>query len=65
MLVKQLEHGKQAEREAVQRTLHHWQSDPDLAGLRDPAALAKLPQKERDEWQQLWANVAALLQSTQ
>src|SRR5262249_20630856 len=26
----------------VQKKLRHWQQDPDLAGLRDPAALAKL-----------------------
>jgi hypothetical protein len=39
----------------VQKTLHHWQQDSDLAGVRDPAALAKMPEAERAEWQKLWA----------
>jgi hypothetical protein len=37
------------------------QKDADLAGLRDPDALAKLPEAEREPWQQLWTDVAALL----
>ena len=32
----------------------------DLAGLRDPAALAKLPLAESKEWQTLWAEFKAL-----
>jgi tetratricopeptide (TPR) repeat protein len=38
-----------------------WQTDPALAGVRDPEALAKLPDAERAEWQQFWKDVAALL----
>jgi tetratricopeptide (TPR) repeat protein len=38
-----------------------WQTDPALASVRDPAALAKLPDSEREEWRRLWADVAALL----
>jgi serine/threonine-protein kinase len=38
-----------------------WQTDPALAGVRDQAALAKLPDAEREEWQRLWTDVAALL----
>jgi hypothetical protein len=41
--------------------LRHWQSDPDLAGVRDAPALASLPEAERGEWQRLWADVQALL----
>jgi serine/threonine-protein kinase len=41
-------------------TLRHWQTDPDLGGVRDPDALALLPEAEHQEWQQLWADVAAL-----
>jgi serine/threonine-protein kinase len=48
-------------RPQVQRALHHWQKDTDLAGLREQAALANLPQAERAAWSQLWADVAALL----
>ena len=33
---------------------------PDLAGIRDAAALAKLPADEQKEWQALWARVAEL-----
>jgi len=41
--------------------MRHWQTDADLAGVRDKEALAKLPAEERQRWQQLWADVAALL----
>ncbi len=55
----------EADRAAAQRTLRRWQYDPDLAGVRDPAALGKLPDAERDAWRQLWADVDALLQRVQ
>jgi tetratricopeptide (TPR) repeat protein len=42
-------------------TLTIWQTDPALSGLRDRAALAKLPTDERESWRRLWADVAALL----
>jgi hypothetical protein len=51
-----------AARARVRYSMNHWQSDLDLAGLRDPKALAKLPEAERKECQQLWADVKALLQ---
>jgi eukaryotic-like serine/threonine-protein kinase len=37
----------------------NWQKDPALASVRDPAELAKLPTADREQWQRLWANVAA------
>jgi hypothetical protein len=43
------------------QTLSHWQKDSDLAGIRDEAALAKLPAEERTAFTQFWADVAALL----
>ena len=49
----------------VQRTLAHWRSDTDLASLREPAALAKLPDEERRAWQKLWADVDALLKRSE
>jgi tetratricopeptide (TPR) repeat protein len=58
---QRLNAGKPPERKAVQQTLEHWQTDPDLAGVRDQAALAKLPEAERQEWAKLWAEVATLL----
>jgi serine/threonine protein kinase/Flp pilus assembly protein TadD len=48
-------------RAAVAKTLRHWQTDADLAGLRDPDALAKLPDTERAECNKLWEDVNALL----
>ena len=60
---KQLESGPPADRTAAQQALRHWQQDRDLAGLRDAAALAKLPAKDRTACAQLWADVAALLEA--
>jgi serine/threonine-protein kinase len=38
------------------RTLRRWQSDPALAGTRDPGAL---PEAERPAWEQWWRDVAS------
>jgi serine/threonine-protein kinase len=61
MWAKQAASEKPNERELVQKILKHWQSVADLAGVRDPEALAKLPEAERDAWGKLWADVEALL----
>jgi serine/threonine-protein kinase len=45
----------------VKPFLQHWQRDPLLAGLREPAALKKLPKTEQEAWNKLWADVEALL----
>jgi serine/threonine-protein kinase len=52
-------------RAAVQRTLRHWQTDPDLAGLRDAVQLVKLPQAEWGVCLKLWTDVEALLKRAQ
>jgi hypothetical protein len=52
-------------RARVGRALHRWQRDPGLAGLRDAAALTKLPPGERQECGRLWADVGALLRRAQ
>jgi hypothetical protein len=44
----------------VARTLASWKEDSDLAGIRDEAALAKLPEGEREAFRSLWADVEAL-----
>jgi len=49
----------------VQQALRHWQKDTDLAGIRDKAALAKLPAQEQKAFTQLWADVAALLKKAE
>jgi Tfp pilus assembly protein PilF len=48
----------------VAAALTWWRSDPDLAAARDDAALAALPEQERREWRQFWAEVDALLSGT-
>jgi len=42
--------------------LRPWLTDPDLASVRDPALLAKLPSVERQAWQHFWLEVAKLCQ---
>jgi Tfp pilus assembly protein PilF len=44
----------------VQQRLTNWRSDPDLASVRDPQALERLPEKERAAWQALWRDVDEL-----
>jgi tetratricopeptide (TPR) repeat protein len=44
----------------LQKTKQHWQQDADFAGLRGDA-LARLPQAERESWQQLWADAEQTL----
>jgi hypothetical protein len=54
-----------AELQALRKEVHYWQEDGWLSGVRDKAALAKLPDAERQAWEQLWADVAALLKRAQ
>jgi serine/threonine-protein kinase len=56
-----LESGTAADRAQVKTLMRHWQADADLAGLREPGALAKLSTEERGEWLALWKEVGALL----
>jgi serine/threonine protein kinase/tetratricopeptide (TPR) repeat protein len=44
--------------------LQHWQKTPDLAGVREAAALARLPAAERPDWQKLWQDVEELRRAT-
>jgi serine/threonine-protein kinase len=57
---KQLEGGTALTSTLAQQTLHHWQRDRDLAGVRDAAALNRLPEAERLAWQHLWTDVASM-----
>jgi tetratricopeptide (TPR) repeat protein len=59
------EKGSAKSRATVNQVLRHWQQDPDLAAVRGPDALAKLPAAERDAWKKLWAEVDALLKRVQ
>ena len=49
----------------VTKNMRLWLADVDFAGVRGPAALAKLPEAERAAWQKLWSDVAATLARTQ
>jgi hypothetical protein len=58
---KQAEKATPAARAAIQKQLRHWQTDDDLAGVRDETALARLPAEEQPGWRKLWASVTATL----
>src|SRR5262249_31248838 len=45
---------------SIQQRLAHWLGNALLAGVRDTQGLAKLPEEERQQWQKLWVDVAAL-----
>jgi hypothetical protein len=47
-------------RRVVVQQVQHWLDDPDFNGVRGAAALAKLPESERQAWQELWSEVGAL-----
>jgi serine/threonine protein kinase/Flp pilus assembly protein TadD len=49
------------ERAAVAKVLQAWQQDADLACVREPGALAKLPVEERDDWKKIWTELDVLL----
>jgi serine/threonine-protein kinase len=56
-----IDSGVAGSRRAAVVDLQQAQADPDLAGVRDPAALALLPEAEQIEWRKLWMEVDALL----
>jgi hypothetical protein len=55
-----LDSDSQGARDLAKRMLEHWQVDPDLAGLRDPEALDRLPPAERQKCRTLWKDVDAV-----
>jgi hypothetical protein len=61
MWSKQLESKAPQAPMRVRGKMLRWQQDRDLAGVRDAAALAKLPETERAAWSKLWAGVAEML----
>ena len=60
-----LDSGLPAVRPAVLKGLRHWKEDPDLDGIRDPAALSSLPGEERRLWQSLREEAATMLKRIQ
>jgi len=55
-----LDAGSAEMKAAVAPNLAHWKVDADLAGIRDPDPLSKLPEAEQKSWRTLWAEVEAL-----
>src|SRR5262249_47368587 len=49
----------------IAQRMEHSLQDPDFDGVRSENAVAKLPEKERETWRQLWADVAELLAKVQ
>ncbi len=58
---KALDKGNAQTKADVRWHMRFWQSDSDLAGLREPGALEALSPDERKECLALWQEVAALL----
>jgi tetratricopeptide (TPR) repeat protein len=59
-LTKQVKRTDPADLLRVWDRLQDWLEHPDLAGLRDPRALAKLAADEQESWQQFWSDVQTL-----
>jgi tetratricopeptide (TPR) repeat protein/tRNA A-37 threonylcarbamoyl transferase component Bud32 len=55
------EKGNAAARQLMAQRLAHWQKDADLSAVRDKKWLDAMPETDRRRWQQLWADVEALL----
>jgi hypothetical protein len=62
---QQLEVGTDSARRELRAALQRWKADVDLAGIRDPGALDKLPEKERQGWRDFWREVDTLLAKAQ
>jgi Tfp pilus assembly protein PilF len=62
---KQFQSGAVKSIVAVAKTMTFWQIEPDLAGVRDEPALAKLPKAEQEAWHHLWADVGKLSKQAQ
>jgi tRNA A-37 threonylcarbamoyl transferase component Bud32 len=58
---QQLSSASPAEATAARQVLEALRGLPVLAGVRDPAALASLPEPERQVWQAFWQEVEGLL----
>jgi serine/threonine-protein kinase len=56
-----IDSGSPAARKTNRLALARWRTEPDLACVREPSQLNKLPADERKEYLALWADVAAVL----
>jgi serine/threonine-protein kinase len=58
----QLKSKESTQRQNVIKYLSIWQTEPNLAAVRDAPGLVQLPEAERQTWQQLWLEVAEVVQ---
>ena len=58
---RMLANANEQQRGFIPQTLQQWKQDADLAGIRDDAGLASLPEAERAALEQLWNDVDELL----
>jgi hypothetical protein len=63
MQARKLSSANPAEATAARQVLEVLRGLPALAGVRNPTALANLPDPERQTWQALWQEVEGLLRS--
>jgi hypothetical protein len=60
-----LDNGSGTAPDLAKKMLTLWQTEPDLAGIRDPSAMDKMPADERAECLTLWQEVGSILKRVQ
>jgi tetratricopeptide (TPR) repeat protein len=60
---EQVKSGKPEQTRDARAKLRYWQTDADLAGVRDNEALAGMAEAERDNWSKHWHTVAGLVET--
>jgi tetratricopeptide (TPR) repeat protein len=50
---------------SVLRSLRQWQTDPDLAAVRDEALVHELPSADQRDWREFWSAVERVLQEVE
>jgi tetratricopeptide (TPR) repeat protein len=60
-LAKRLKSGQPQDRFLVRQRVREWKCEQELASLRDPVAVARLPADEQQACRQFWAEVEALV----
>src|SRR5262249_33610829 len=53
--------GNSLDRDLARQMLTRWQTDPELAGLREGTRLNDLGEDEQEEWRALWNQVREVL----
>jgi hypothetical protein len=64
-LIRRLGRATPKDRDRIVGELRRWVTRPALAGVRDRAILARLPEPERDACRRLWADVEQAIRKTE